>query len=104
MASACRIDPKKGQRGRGEHMNAKRTITAMAAGLMLLSTGTASMAGDIVWARDGDIDTLDPQRATSTLSRQVWYQLYDSLLEFNEQGEVVPISRGNGPSALTVRK
>lgn len=71
-------------------MNAKRTITAMAAGLMLLSTGTASMAGDIVWARDGDIDSLDPQRATSTLSRQVWYQLYDSLLEFNEQGEVVP--------------
>lgn len=46
-------------------------------------------AKDIVWARDGDIDSLDPHRATSTLSRQVWYQIYDSLLEFNDDGEPV---------------
>ena len=44
----------------------------------------------IVWARDGDIDSLDPQRATSTLSRMVWYQIYDSLLEFSPSGELVP--------------
>lgn len=44
----------------------------------------------IVWARNGDIDSLDPQRATSTLSRMVWYQLYSSLLEFNDQGKLVP--------------
>lgn len=44
----------------------------------------------IVWARDGDIDSLDPHRATSTLSRMTWYQIYDSLLEFDPQGKIVP--------------
>lgn len=53
-------------------------------------TGVSALAQDIVWAREGDIDSLDPQRATSTLSRQVWYQIYNSLLEFNDKGEVVP--------------
>lgn len=53
-------------------------------------TTTAVQAREVVWARDGDIDSLDPHRATSTLSRQLWYQVYDSLLEFNENGEVVP--------------
>jgi peptide/nickel transport system substrate-binding protein len=71
-------------------MNAKLTMIATASMISLLSSGVASMAGDIVWARDGDIDSLDPQRATSTLSRQLWYQIYDSLLEFNDKGEVVP--------------
>lgn len=44
----------------------------------------------VVWARDGDIDSLDPHRATSTLSRMTWYQIYDSLLEFDLQGNLVP--------------
>ncbi len=59
---------------------------ALAAGML----GSAAHAGDIVWARDGDIDSLDPHRATSSLSRQLWYQIYDSLLDFDENGEVVP--------------
>ena len=70
-------------------MSKRLNIAAIGAAAWLCAT-TASMAGDIVWARDGDIDSLDPQRATSTLSRQVWYQMYDSLLEFNDKGEVVP--------------
>ncbi len=62
-----------------------------AAGMAVsLALAAPAWAGDIVWARDGDIDSLDPHRATSTLSRMVWYQIYDSLLEFNDAGEVVP--------------
>ncbi|MGR3370226.1 MAG: ABC transporter substrate-binding protein [Sagittula sp.] len=57
---------------------------------LLISLGSGATAGDIVWARDGDIDSLDPHRATSTLSRQVWYQIYDSLLEFGDDGSVGP--------------
>jgi len=57
---------------------------------LVLAVAPVAHAKDLVWARDGDIDSLDPQRATSTLSRQVWYQMYDSLLEFDDKGEVVP--------------
>ena len=59
-------------------------------GAILLGMAYPAIAGDIVWARDGDIDSLDPHRATSTLSRQVWYQIYDSLLEFDDSGAPVP--------------
>jgi peptide/nickel transport system substrate-binding protein len=62
--------------------------TVAAAAVVLLAS--PARAGDIVWARDGDIDSLDPHRATSTLSRQLWYQIYDSLLEFDDQGQPVP--------------
>lgn len=62
--------------------------------LCLTLAATLSLAvaqsSEIVWAQDGDIDSLDPQRATSSLSRQLWYQIYDSLLEFDEDGNLVP--------------
>lgn len=70
-------------------MNGWKAAAALGA-VAWLATGMSAFAKDIVWAREGDIDSLDPQRATSTLSRQVWYQIYDSLLEFNDKGEVVP--------------
>jgi len=57
---------------------------------LVIGVASPAMASDIVWARDGDIDSLDPHRATSTLSRQVWYQIYDSLLEFDDSGAPVP--------------
>lgn len=47
-------------------------------------------AKDIVWARYGDIDTLDPHRATSTLSLQVWSLIYDTLLATDASGRPVP--------------
>jgi peptide/nickel transport system substrate-binding protein len=47
-------------------------------------------AKDIVWARYGDIDTLDPHRATSTLSLQVWSLIYDTLLATDASGAPVP--------------
>lgn len=69
----------------------QRMIAAVVGMAACLGFGTAMANGEeIIWARDGDIDSLDPHRATSTLSRQVWYQIYGTLLEFNEKGEVVP--------------
>jgi peptide/nickel transport system substrate-binding protein len=53
--------------------------------------GSASVgASELVWARYGDIDSLDPHRATSTLSMQVWDQIYDTLLAFDEDGNPQP--------------
>lgn len=69
----------------------KSIFTMLSCGLALAVAGGAAFAKDeVVWARDGDIDSLDPQRATSTLSRMVWYQIYDSLLEFDLDGNLVP--------------
>lgn len=56
-----------------------------AAAAATIVTGTAQ-AQEVVWARYGDIDSLDPHRATSTLSMQVWDQIYDTLLAFDETG------------------
>jgi peptide/nickel transport system substrate-binding protein len=53
--------------------------------------GTTSLgASELVWARYGDIDSLDPHRATSTLSMQVWDQIYDTMLAFDENGAPQP--------------
>lgn len=54
------------------------------------STSTAQEAGTLTWARYGDADSLDPQRTTTTLSWQIFDQIYDTLLAFNDQGEIVP--------------
>lgn len=47
-------------------------------------------AKEIVWARYGDIDSLDPHRATSTLSLQVWGLVYDTLLANDASGRPRP--------------
>ncbi|MES1023377.1 ABC transporter substrate-binding protein [Gloeocapsa sp. BRSZ] len=57
------------------------------------SPGTATSpteGGTLVWARYGDADSLDPQRTTTTLSWQIFDQIYDTLLAFNDSGEIVP--------------
>lgn len=61
--------------------------------LLLLLSAIATqpvLANDIVWARYGDIDTLDPHRSTSTLSMQVWNQIYEPLLSRDQEGEIHP--------------
>lgn len=66
---------------------------AICAGILALSLGgsvTGAGAKDIVWARYGDIDSLDPHRATSTLSLQVWSLMYDTLLAVDADGLPVP--------------
>ena len=60
------------------------------AALVIGSAAFAASAKDIVWARYGDIDTLDPHRATSTLSLQVWSLIYDTLLATDKDGKPVP--------------
>ncbi|MGH6896694.1 MAG: ABC transporter substrate-binding protein [Geminicoccaceae bacterium] len=52
--------------------------------------GASAGASELVWARYGDIDSLDPHRATSTLSMQVWDQIYDTMLAFDEEGKAQP--------------
>jgi len=71
----------------------KRTLAPTAAVLALAAfVGAAAPAAakDIVWARYGDIDSLDPHRATSTLSLQVWSLIYDTLLATDAEGRPVP--------------
>ncbi|MEM8915128.1 MAG: ABC transporter substrate-binding protein, partial [Pseudomonadota bacterium] len=60
-------------------------------GACFLAAGMAAPANaEIVWARYGDIDSLDPHRATSTLSLQVWSLIYDTLLATDASGAPVP--------------
>ena len=51
--------------------------------------GTPTEGGSVTWARYGDADSLDPHRTTTTLSWQVFDQIYDTLLAFDNNGEVV---------------
>jgi peptide/nickel transport system substrate-binding protein len=53
-------------------------------------TETTQEGGTLVWARYGDADSLDPQRTTTTLSWQIFDQLYDTLLAFDDSGQIVP--------------
>ncbi len=52
--------------------------------------GAAAGGGTLVWAGCGDIDTLDPHRATSTLSMQVRDQIHDTLPAFDDNGRLQP--------------
>ena len=71
-------------------MNSFR-LRQLGLGILLSCTvAIPAAAKDIVWARYGDIDTLDPHRATSTLSLQVWSLIYDTLLATDASGAPVP--------------
>jgi peptide/nickel transport system substrate-binding protein len=63
---------------------------SLVATAVVVGLAGAASAKDIVWARYGDIDTLDPHRATSTLSLQVWSLIYDTLLATDKDGKPVP--------------
>jgi peptide/nickel transport system substrate-binding protein len=71
----------------GAFRGLSRTL-AVAGAIGLFCAG--AQAKDIVWARYGDIDTLDPHKATSTLSLQVWSLIYDTLLATDKDGNPVP--------------
>jgi len=68
---------------------ARRALPALLVGSML-ATGSGAVAQELVWARYGDLDSLDPHRATSTLSMQVWDQIYDTLMAFDMEGNPQP--------------
>ena len=46
--------------------------------------------GTLTYARDGDADSLDPHKTTTTLSWQVQGQIYESLTAFDAEGNIVP--------------
>ena len=73
-------------------MNCNRLSLKQFAAVLSVSSALAApvIADDIVWARYGDIDSLDPHRATSTLSLQVWSLIYDTLLAMDSDGNPVP--------------
>ena len=58
--------------------------------MIFVFVSTFAQAKDIKWARYGDIDSLDPHKATSTLSLQVWGLIYDTLLATDKDGNAVP--------------
>ena len=64
--------------------------TAAITTAMLTLPLASAQADELIWARYGDIDSLDPHRATSTLSMQVWDQIFDTLLAFDMDGSPVP--------------
>lgn len=53
-------------------------------------TPTVPEPETLVWGRYGDADTLDPHKTASPLSRQILDQIYDTLLAFDEKGELQP--------------
>jgi peptide/nickel transport system substrate-binding protein len=66
----------------------KRFAPAIA--LAAIVSAPAAQGSELVWARYGDIDSLDPHRATSTLSMQVWDQIYETMLAFDADGKPQP--------------
>jgi ABC-type transport system substrate-binding protein len=78
-------------------MLALRTVfrSAHAAGLLAVAFGlpapSARAAGrDIVFARAQDADALDVARVSTTISFQVMTQIYETLLNEDAKGQVVP--------------
>ena len=73
-------------------MTGRKFPSRTAAAALAISAALVAPAhsADIVWARYGDIDSLDPHRATSTLSLQVWSLIYDTLLATDADGNPVP--------------
>jgi peptide/nickel transport system substrate-binding protein len=59
-------------------------------GLAAPAVQDAQPGGTLIYARDGDADSLDPQKTTTTLSWQVQGQLYESLVAFDAEGVIVP--------------
>ncbi len=72
------------------NIRTKRWGGSLLATAALLAAATGASADEIVWARYGDIDTMDPHRATSTLSLQVWSLVFDTLLAVDATGAPVP--------------
>jgi len=59
-------------------------------GLAAPALQDAQLGGTLIYARDGDADSLDPQKTTTTLSWQVQGQIYESLTAFDAEGNIVP--------------
>ncbi|MCI5074060.1 ABC transporter substrate-binding protein [Oricola sp.] len=72
----------------------RKSLRRMATAALTATTAAVlvapAFASDIIWARYGDSDTLDPHASTTTLSMQSWRQIYDTLLAFDENGAPRP--------------
>ncbi len=77
----------------------RRTALAasLLAGAFALPAPARAAAGDIVFARAQDADSLDVARVSTTISFQVMTQIYDSLLNLDDKGHVVGGGAGGRP-------
>lgn len=76
--------------GAGAAAPAAALLGRSAFGLNEAAAQDAKPGGTLVYARDGDADSLDPHKTTTTLSWQVQAQLYDSLVAFDADGGIKP--------------
>lgn len=60
----------------------------------------AQTKGTLVFGLSGNPDTLDPQKTAGTLTFQVVKSFYDTLVEPNTDGTIVPALRRAGQSRL----
>ncbi|HEY0208944.1 ABC transporter substrate-binding protein [Acerihabitans sp.] len=74
---------------RSSTLSLRRALLA-AALLSTLTGAQAFAAGKLVWAVGVDADSLDPHRTTTWESWATFDLLYDSLLQFDAEGKVVP--------------
>ena len=61
-----------------------------ARGLAAPAAQDAQSGGTLTYARDGDADSLDPHKTTTTLSWQVQGQIFETLTAFDADGNIVP--------------
>jgi peptide/nickel transport system substrate-binding protein len=71
-------------------MNGKKWILSGMLALALCAFASAAVPKRLVVALSGNPDTLDPQKTAGTLTFQVLKSVYDTLVEADPKGEIVP--------------
>ena len=66
------------------------SLLAVAAAAALATTPAEGRGGRLVFAISGGPDTLDPQQTAATLAFQVMKSLYDTLVEPDDRGALIP--------------
>jgi len=69
---------------------AARAGAAVRLGAPGVTRAQAKPGGTLIYARNGDADSLDPNKTTTTLSFQVMSQIYDTLVAFDAQASLKP--------------
>src|SRR5438132_3353645 len=79
--------------GRGGAM--RRAGALLLAGIMvggLMAAASAQGKGGILWAGlDADPPNMDPHRSTAAVDRQVFQNLFDKLMDTDENLQVIPM-------------
>lgn len=73
-------------------MKSKYIIVSILVGILALGTALAQEAtlDEVVVVQGVDVATLDPHDESSLTTRQIFFHLFDSLVQQNQQGELEP--------------